>query len=301
MPCIAPLQGWKHKVHGGFTGTRQLAVLDAPLTVPCQKCISCRLEKSRQWAIRCDHENKMHDYGMFLTLTYDDQHLPPGQTLERSHVPSFFKRLRRRRPRLRIFYCGEYGETTLRPHYHALVWGWEPPDKTSLKNSKGKTIYESQIINDKWGHGHCNFGDITFESAAYVARYTTKKITGAPAADHYQTFNNETGEIFWRLPEFSGSSRRPGIGIPFLAKYFQDIYAKDQIIVRGRAMRPPLAYDRWLKEHHFDLWESVMERRREHIPPTIDDEQSRYKKGFNHAKARTKILEQKLQKRDQHS
>lgn len=262
--------------------------------------MACRLEKSRQWAIRCYHETKINPVGIFCTLTYNDDHLPSGETLIRSHMPSFIKRLRKKTPTIRTFYCGEYGEKTNRPHYHALIWGWDPSDKKLYKRSKGHEIFTSEIMEKTWGLGQTNFGAITFESAAYVARYTTKKITGPLAEEHYTTIDPDTGEINERLPEFSGQSRRPGVGIPWLKKYYQDIYSKDQVIIRGKPMRPPLAYDRWLKKHHYDLWEEVMENRLYKIQPKSEEEQT-YKKSFNHAKARTTILDQKLQSRDQHS
>ena len=128
MPCFCPLEGWRSKDRSS-TGKRKIvfnprdALRDMPVTVPCGQCIGCRLERSRQWAVRCIHEASLHEDNCFITLTYDDAHLPTDLSLNVSHFQKFMKRLRKRFGEgIRFFHCGEYGENFGRPHYHACLF-----------------------------------------------------------------------------------------------------------------------------------------------------------------------------------
>lgn len=217
---------------------------DQRMTVPCGQCVGCRLERSRQWAVRCVHEAQMHDDNCFVTLTYDDDYLPYGETLHRPDFQKFMKRLiKNSRRKIRLFYCGEYGDDTLRPHYHACLFGYRPDDPELFSTKGDYKLYTSKFLSKTWGLGHASFGELTFETAAYTARYCVKKITGKNAKVHYETMDPETGEITERVPEFSGSSRRPGIGATWLKKYGADTYLKNEVILRGMAMKPPRFYD----------------------------------------------------------
>lgn len=199
----------------------------------------------------------MHDDNCFITLTYDDEYLPYGGTLDRSDFQKFMKRLRKSVGKCRVFYCGEYGETTFRPHYHACIFGYRPDDPSLFSQQGEFPLYESPTLTNIWGRGHASFGELTFDTAAYTARYVTKKITGAAAADHYTRMDPETGEVHFLEPEFSGQSRRPGIGLPWLAKYGRDTYDKDEVILQGRSMRPPRAYDRAFEATHYEKMEEI--------------------------------------------
>lgn len=232
------------------------------MTVPCGQCIGCRLERSRQWAIRCVHEYQMHDEGCFITLTYDDDFLPYGASLYKPDFQNFMKRLRKKLPqKIRYFMCGEYGDTTQRPHYHALVFGWRPDDPGLFTQSGEFQLYDSKTLTDTWGMGHASFGEITFETAAYTARYVTKKITGDAAAEHYSVIDSETGEIFERLPEYSAASRDPAIGASWLTRYGRDAYEKDEVVMRAQKMRPPRAYDQAIEVLDPRLWQTVRAKR----------------------------------------
>jgi hypothetical protein len=95
--------------------------------------------------------------------------LPEDGSLDVSHFQIFMKRLRHRvKPlKIRFFHCGEYGDKTRRPHYHALIFGY----KVLFKKQKSGDLFTSDMLAKCWGKGHCLVGDLTFESAAYVARY----------------------------------------------------------------------------------------------------------------------------------
>lgn len=232
----------------GIVFNRAEGYVDMPVELPCGQCIGCRLERSRQWAMRCVHEAAMHPDNIFITLTYDNQHLPADKSLHYPDFQLFKKRLlvnaRRElnRSGIRFYMCGEYGETFGRPHYHAIVFNLDLPDKKLWKMEREIPLYTSQFLTDTWGKGHASVGGVTFQSAAYVARYVMKKVTGEAAADHYSWIDPETGEIHNRTPEFTKMSLKPGIGATWFAKYKTDVFPNDFIVVNGKKVAPPKFY-----------------------------------------------------------
>ena len=217
---------------------------DRPITVPCGQCIGCRLERSRQWALRCVHEASLHTRNCFITLTYDDDHLPNDLSLNIDHFQKFMKRLRKRfGDGIRFFHCGEYGENFGRPHYHACLFNFDFPDRQLWTCRQGVNLYTSAILQELWPFGFSTVGDVTFESAAYVARYVMKKITGKNSADHYSFVHPVNGNTYVRSPEYITMSRRPGIGREWLSKYLSDVYPYDHVVVNGVPCRPPRYYD----------------------------------------------------------
>lgn len=145
---------------------------------------------------------------------------------------------------LRYFHCGEYGEKSLRPHYHAIIFGHDFADKKHHTTINGNPLYTSKHLENLWTHGHCLIGAATFESAAYVARYVTKKITGPKALDHYNQVDYETGEILTeRIPEYVTMSRRPGVGKMWFDRFFKDVYPSDEVILRGKRSKAPKYYN----------------------------------------------------------
>lgn len=153
-----------------------------PFLVPCGQCIACRLEYSKQWAIRCVHESEMYANNCFITLTYSSEHLPPENSLLHYDFQNFLKRLRKKfGTNISYFMCGEYGESKGRPHYHACLFGLDFGDKKFKgTNDQGNERYSSKTLTDLWGKGHTELGSVTFESAAYCARYITKKLQAKP-------------------------------------------------------------------------------------------------------------------------
>ncbi len=258
MPCFYPLKGWRGAPNGngpaGIVFNRKTST-GIYMQVPCGQCIGCRLERSRQWAIRCVHEAKMHDESCFVTLTYDPENIPVGGTLDKKAFPRFIKRLRRRiEPvKIRYFHAGEYGTVTRRPHYHALIFGWNFPDKTQWSQRDGNVVFRSQQLEDVWALGFCEIGSLTFESAQYVARYIVEKITGDVAEHYYEG----------REPEFATMSTVPGIGRTWFDKWWRDVYPSDQIVIRGKVSKPPVYYDRILEAQHPDMFQTVKAARTE--------------------------------------
>lgn len=213
------------------------------------------------------HETQMHKQNTFVTLTYDDKHLPENGSLVPKHLQKFLKRLRKQtKLKLRFYASGEYGEEKQRPHYHLIIFGCDFEDKQFYKYGKtGLPVYTSATLHKIWTAGQATIGNVTFESAAYVARYTCKKITGDKAAEHYKG----------KEPEFGRMSRRPGIGAEWFNKYKEQTINHDNVIVNGKKVKPPKFYDKRIDEEtlamlkkkrtrnaHRHLKENTPERRR---------------------------------------
>lgn len=235
------------------------------LLIPCGKCIDCRLDYSRRWADRMMLELQTQKKAIFLTLTYNKHTIHPATWIEavpdvekyfpstpnelwsdgRYFVPEFYtlskrdlqlfmKRLRKEFPeiKLRYYAAGEYGDKTLRPHYHLIVYGLSIDDfltcsrgtfcrdcsagdakyllcKKSMvkvpagKNELGDQYFTSPLLERIWKYGNVLFSDVSWKTCAYVARYVTKKV-GGDLDVSYMVRNCEK--------EFSLQSRRPGIG-----------------------------------------------------------------------------------------
>lgn len=277
MTCFKPIHAWYAP---GLTknGKRNITfdkkyAIDAAssISLPCGQCIGCRLDRSRRHAVQLMLENQMHEKSIFLTFTYDDVHVPyivdteTGemlQTLKKEHITLFLKRLRRQieyhypaNGKIRYFYCGEYGDHTERPHYHMILFGFEPPDKTLYRTTfNGDKLYNSEFLSKCWPKGFVNFGNVTFESAAYVARYICKKITGNMAEEHYRG----------RCPEFVCMSNRPGIGKSWFDKYKDDVYPQDFVIVRDNVkVKPPKYFDKLYEKYFPDDFALIRAKRQQ--------------------------------------
>lgn len=267
MPCYKPLTGWRARkvLESGrrpVVFRREDGFSDLPVPLPCGQCIGCRLERSRQWATRCMHEASLHVENCSLTLTYDDAHLVEtrsGPTLVPRHTQLFMKRLRRwlvkergRDARVSFFLCGEYGGMFGRPHYHVLLFGVWFGDSVAFKKSRaGFQLYRSNALESLWPFGNSDVGSLTFESAAYAARYVVEKINGDAAPAHY-------GE---RVPEFVRMSLRPAIGKRWFERFSDDVYPDDTVIVRGREARPPVYYDKLCAESSSSVLEEAKKAR----------------------------------------
>jgi hypothetical protein len=235
--------------------------VDACIELPCGQCIGCRLERSRQWAVRCLHEASLHESNAFITLTYDDANCPDGGTLRYRDFQLFMKRLRKVTGKV-TFYCGgEYGEELARPHYHACIFGYDFPDKVYLKKSSdGSRLYTSKLLERLWPAGMSTTGDVTFASAAYIARYCVQKVTGDLAAAHYRVITVD-GEIIDRTPEFNHMSLKPAVGKRWLEKYETDVYPRDYVVVNGVKVKPPKYYDTIFEKENPGVFSELVAQR----------------------------------------
>lgn len=246
MPCYQPVKAfYGNKLPSGkreivFSSGQAQSCID--LKLPCGSCVGCRLERARQWAMRCVDESSLHKDNSFITLTFSDEKLPFHRSLDVSIFQKFMKRLRKEVAplRLRFFHCGEYGPKTSRPHYHSLIFGYAFPDRKFLKTTKSdEKIYTSAQLDRVWGNGYTSVGDLTFGSAAYVARYHLKKVGSVVSDNHYT--NLQTGEML--APEYVTMSRRPGIGSGWYEKYKSDVYPRDSRVIKGLDTKPCKFYD----------------------------------------------------------
>lgn len=194
------------------------------------------------------HEASCHDANCVVTLTYDDAHLPVDGSLEKRAFPLFMRRLRKTGVKARYFHCGEYGEERSRPHYHGCLFGFDFPDKELGPPSKsGADQWVSRELERLWPSGLSTIGTLNFESAAYIARYVTKKVTGSRAEGAYSRVDDATGEVFQVEPEFATMSRRPGIGKAWFDAFSDEVFPADEVICRGHACKPPRYYDNLLE------------------------------------------------------
>ena len=240
--------------------------------VPCKQCTFCRLKRSQEWAIRCMHESQLHEHCSFLTLTYNNDHLPEGGTLDKRHIQLFIKRYRKKFGQFRYYYCGEYGDKLGRPHYHLLIFGHEFEDQELFKTNHGNDkLYTSPSLDKLWGKGYAVIGELTFQSAAYVARYIMKKITGSIAKQHYERIDESTGEILQLVPEYNDMSRRPGIASGWFDQFSGDCYPKDFLTYKGRKLKPPAYYDALYKRIAPESYDIIKADRLAAIMALADD------------------------------
>jgi hypothetical protein len=248
MSCFHPITAYKKLDGSGIQFHSPYSDVEHGFKIPCRQCSGCRSEYSRQWAMRILHEASLNLHNSYITLTYNDAHLPgllPDDngnydaegTLKLQDFQKFMKRLRKKYPnKIRFYHCGEYGEKQGRPHYHAILFNHQFNDLIPVPGKKD--LYTSKQLLELWGKGHISVGHVTFESAAYVANYVQKKITGKKSQSHYI---NKHGEPI--KPEYSTMSRNPGIARDWFDKYHEDVYPSDFITIKGRKMRPPKYYD----------------------------------------------------------
>lgn len=290
MACFRPLNAWQ-KAKGQQP---QFTPAKIKLQLSCQQCLGCRLERSRQWATRCIHEASLHQENSFVTLTYDEENVPSGGTLVKSHFQKFMKRLRwHTKKKIRYYMCGEYGGELGRPHYHALLFGHDFVDKKVWTEREGVVCYTSDQLESLWPAGFSTVGDITWETAAYVARYILKKQTGQAADEHYQRIDIETGEIRNIEPEYSTMSLKPAIGREWFETYRGDCFPKDFITHNGRKFRVPRYYDTLLQDNEL---EEIKARRKEQATQWLaNNTTTRLRTRERVAQARTKNLTRTLQ------
>jgi len=151
--------------------------------------------------------------------------------------------------KIRFYMCGEYGPKTGRPHYHACLFGFGFDDLVIYKEAPEGNIYISEELNKRWGLGFTTVGEVTYESAAYVAGYTIGKATG-PRKDEYESLDLEDGQIYTVQPPYATMSLKPGIGAEWFAKFGNDCFPKDFVTINGRKQKPPKVYfDAYEKEN----------------------------------------------------
>jgi len=228
MACTSPLAGWKSATINP-TGKRSVlftlngALVDSPVDLPCGKCLGCRADQALMWSIRAYHESTLHARNSFVTLTYDDEHLPADGKIVKKDLQDFFKRARHNF-KFRYIACGEYGEASRRPHYHAIIFGEDFADYVN-RHDLGEAGWTHTQLEKDWGKGHVLIAPCTLASVMYTCGYVNKKIGDADT--------------------FMLCSRRPGIGSDWLKKYKDDIRRTGTVSIEGREFAVPPRYLVW--------------------------------------------------------
>lgn len=291
MSCIQPLQAWE--VADVSTGEVSIVfkmglpgfVFNRQLQLPCGQCSFCRRTRSRDWAARCLYEASLYEKNCFVTLTYDESHLPADGSLKKKHFQDFMKRLRSRHSdrTIRFFQCGEYGPRLLRPHYHALLFNFDFDDKYFWKEIHGENYFRSNELESLWTFGFSLIGSVSFGSASYVASYITKKITGKLASKYYGS----------RLPEYCQMSTDPGLAMGWYNRWKRDVFPSDEIIIKGMSFKPPRYFDKLLEKEKPAVLEKIKQKR------LIKAEKLKPEQTYQRRKARLGVFlaEQKRKKR----
>lgn len=294
MTCFYPMQamqldsltksGKKHIVFLSDSDARNYPDKGRLLVLPCGRCHGCRLERSRQWGIRCEKEIQTVEAAggkcCFLTLTISPQELNTRDnpnTLVKADFQNFMKRLRKRVTdpddkefyihkdhRIRYFHCGEYGEESDRPHYHAILFNYYFNDTVLYDIVNGHRLFTSKKLDKVWKLGHATVGSATFESCAYVARYIMKKKFGKQKS-YYSDRNI--------IPEYVTMSRRKGIGKTWLDEYLQDVYPSDRIFLSDKKVfcQPPKYFDSVFENINPTSYALIKEKRKAKALERADD------------------------------
>lgn len=221
---------------------------------------------------------------------------------------------------IRFYHAGEYGSefkqlaggewvpiegTIGRPHYHAIIFNYDFKDKIFYSKRNGTPLYISPTLSRIWGKGFCSVGTVTFESAAYVARYIMKKVTGDQAESHYSQIpateeyqklriNPSSGEIYPIQPEYTTMSRRPGIGRDWIEKYMDEVFPNDEVIIGGKQMNTPNYYRQIYQEVNPDESERLANERMERARNSPDNTPERLESRFKCAQKRLGMLPRNL-------
>lgn len=254
MVCFRPLKAWQ-KPQGGVAFSWKDGYFKEPIELPCGQCLGCRIDRARAWSLRIVHESEMHDRNCFVTLTYNDEHLPDDLSVSVKALQAFFRRLRKKHGKFRYFACGEYGGDYGRPHYHACLFGLDFAfDRVPFSGNSGLPIWVSESLGKAWRFGFTTVGDLTVETAYYVAQYVVEKIDGDLQKKHWFYQN--------RKAPFAVMSRKPGVGATWFQKYKSDVFPSDECVVNGRVYRPPRYYDERLDELELEL---IKKKRKERV------------------------------------
>lgn len=292
MTCFYPQNAWKNE-RGQLTTIRPA---DRPgkepdQQLPCGLCDGCRLDYGNEYAQRMYHEleETPGNLGLFITLTYSQSHLPPGGNLKFDDMTLFLKRLRRKTeyeykklglkpPLLRYFYCGEYGGSTSRPHYHMILFGLELPqgdDFDHKQSKKGHQTHRSRLIESAWQKGRSDIGKVTIQSCKYVAMYMHKD-KGSDYSNKklktYRNLNLVTGEQTLKVKPATRASLKPGIGKTWIEKYCVETFNHGFVIIEGQKYKPSRYYREYCRKYYPELYETYKQK----IEKSFETEQAKY-------------------------
>lgn len=214
-------------------------------SVPCGKCFECLQKQAKEWQFRLVQESKRYEHNSMITLTYNEENLPTDASVSRRDLQLFMKRLRKQiKTKIKFFACGEYGSKGFRPHYHAIIFGYDFDDKQKFCfDKKGTQLYRSKLLEKVWTLGFSSVGEFTPESALYCAKYMQKMV-------------DAKGK---RKPFFQMSK---GIGLDAINK---DMLLNDKVYLDGKTLPVPRYYLKKFEEKQPDSTKFIKERRKKFV------------------------------------
>lgn len=260
------------------------------VTVSCGKCLECVRQKSIEWAFRILDEASQYKDNCFVTLTYNEKHLPVDNSVSRREVQLFVKRLRKALApvRIRFFACGEYGKKNSRPHYHLIIFNWYPSDSWFFKMDGKTKLYRSPQLERCWGlldkqtnvfdsFGFSTVAKVTYETALYCAKYMNKY-----QYDKARYLHRRDPSFVLPSPPFVQMSNRPGIG--FNCVYRCDL-KYDRIYRNGKSTKIPRYYLKVMERDgvFLDEFKELRQKQGKLVESVTDIEakRERYKNLFN--------------------
>lgn len=286
MPCYHPLTAYQRLSLGKGYGPvvfnpdefNRQGFNYRDLTLPCSKCFGCYSTLVGSWASRCLHEASLYSDNCFLTLTFNDesllQHCPDGY-LNKTLFPKFLKDLRNRfYPGIRFFHCGEYGSKRGRPHHHALLFNFNFPDRVPFARRGKHVVCSSELLSKLWPYGFSEIGTVTSDSAAYIARYCTKKRMKVYSKESSSDSSDE--DVLYAVlvdpvssksvPEYLTMSTNPGIGHGWFQKFWSDVYPHGFLVLpSGKKVLPPRYYDKLFALRDPDAFDTMKVDREERV------------------------------------
>lgn len=235
MACHEPVSAWLFNCPEGrsvsFRVPKSGDSSFEPVSLPCGKCLGCLADRAMAWSIRAYLESTMWRRNSFITLTYDDDHLPPDNKISKKSLQDFFKRVRKKYT-VRYLACGEYGSRTRRPHYHALIFGhdFRCPDEYVV-NANGDLC--SPDLEQFWKLGQSLVTPLSLGTCMYVCGYVQKKV-GDP--DSFPLF-----------------SKNPPIGKPWFDEHYENVYRLGFVTIEGKKFPLPPQFFEWDNSSHMDI------------------------------------------------
>lgn len=265
MSCLTPLTLY-HLEDGSTTFNKEIGF--NPISIPCQQCLGCRIDHSRDWALRCMHHAQSFQQSCFITLTFNKENLKDRKSVNVKDFQLFIKRFREKYPKINYFHSTEYGDKRSRPHHHAILFGYFPPDAYIWQKSGHNIYYRSPELEKFWRYqGFIVVGELTYQTAAYTASYTFKKQKGK---DYPEGIS----------PEKMTCSHY--IGIDHFKKYYKDYVNLGKIIYDGKHYRIPRRYIKELEKIDPKLYIDFKQKREENSRlDDILDRERRYRKLVN--------------------
>lgn len=271
-----------------FDITREIAL-------PCGWCVGCRLDNARMWSLRMMHELRYSTNCHFITLTYADKYLPDHADLKYEHLRDFFKRARHlfqgelsptsRRPTrhvvtpsspaFRYFACGEYGDKTMRPHYHFCAYDFKIPDLRFFKQTKTGPYFISQALADCWQHGHVITCPLDWASAQYVSGYVTKKMNVHEGVRLISPANEDEEAEYYTIQRAFQSK---GLGLRWYQEHQKEVWDLDACLYSNKYLtKVPRYYFKQLQDTDPERAEEVLIKRYEKFKdrPVLDTELDR--------------------------